>query len=425
MVGDKRRHKITSGRTPIAMAHASSKILIADDGQANVRLLETILARSGYTEVASTTNPAEVLSLFQTTQPDLLILDLHMPQLDGFEVMAQVRATVPPMEFLPILIMTVDTTRPARDRALDAGANDFLTKPVDSTEVTLRVRNLLHTRALNRQLLEHTGNLQVEVDRARERRQRGEDERDASRVRIQRVLGGTGLEMYVQPIVDLRSGSLAGMEALARFGAPPPRSPDQWFAEAAAVGLGLELELVAVRQAFEKLPALPAGAFLTVNVSPQTLCSSALQRALDDVAAERVVLELTEHVSVEDYAELEQVRGTLRSRGVRIAIDDTGAGISSLQHVIRLHPDVIKLDRSMIANLDSDPVRRALARALVELSAELGAEIVAEGIETTAELAALSRLNVPYGQGYLLGRPAALPDLKWERIRKAEGALGR
>ncbi|EQD37341.1 Diguanylate phosphodiesterase, predicted domain protein, partial [mine drainage metagenome] len=87
------------------------------------------------------------------------------------------------------------------------------------------------------------------------------------------------------------------------------------------------------------------------NVSPQTLCSSALQRALDDVAAERVVLELTEHVSVEDYAELEQVRGTLRSRGVRIAIDDTGAGISSLQHVIRLHPDVIKLDRSMIANL--------------------------------------------------------------------------
>jgi len=366
-----------------------------------------------------------VVSLFQTHRPDLLILDLHMPKLDGFEVMAQVRAAVPPMEFLPILIMTADTTRPARDRALKAGANDFLTKPVDSTEVTLRVHNLLHTKALNSQLLEHTANLQVEVDRERERRQRVEVERDASRVRIQRVLGGIGLEMYVQPIVDLRSGSLAGMEALARFAATPRRSPDAWFAEAASVGLGLELELAAVRQAFQKLPTLPAGAFLTVNVSPQTLCSSALQRALDDVAAERVVLELTEHVSVENYAELEHVRVTLRSRGVRIAIDDTGAGISSLQHVIRLHPEVIKLDGSMIANLDSDPVRRALTGALVELSAGLGADIVAEGIETTAELAALRSLNVPYGQGYLLGRPAALPDLKWERAWKAEGALGR
>ncbi len=406
------------------MAQSSTKILIADDVQANLRLLETILARSGYTEVVSTTNPAEVVSLFEASRPDLVILDLHMPHLDGFEVMAQVRAAVPPMEFLPILIMTADTTKPARDRALKAGANDFLTKPVDSIEVALRVRNLLHTRALNRQLLEHTVNLQAEVDRERERRRRVADERDATRARIKGVLAGAGMEMHVQPIVDLRSGSLVGMEALARFGAPPPQSPDAWFAEAASVGLGLELELAAVRQAFEKLPALPAGAFMTVNVSPQTLCSSALQRALDDVAAERVVLELTEHVSVEDYAELEQVRGTLRSRGVRIAIDDTGAGISSLQHVIRLHPDVIKLDRSMIANLDGDPVRRALTGALVELSAGLGAVIVAEGVETTAELAALRRLNVPYGQGYLLGRPVAVADLPIERSRAAEGALG-
>ncbi len=406
------------------MAQSSPKILIADDAQANVRLLETILGRSGYTEVVSTTKPKEVLTLFRSTQPDLVILDLHMPQLDGFEVMAQVRAAVPPMEFLPILIMTADTTSPARDRALKAGANDFLAKPVDGTEVVLRVGNLLHTRALNRQLLKHTVDLQREVDRERAQRQRLEDEREAIRARILTVLDGAGLEMHVQPIVDLRSGSLAGMEALARFGAPPVRSPDQWFAEAAAVGLGLELELEAVRQAFEKLPRLPAEAFLTVNVSPQTLCSPVLQRALDDVAAERVVLELTEHVSVEDYGELEQVRGTLRGRGVRIAIDDTGAGISSLQHVIRLHPDVIKLDRSMIANLDSDPVRRALARALVELSAGLGAVIVAEGVETTAELAALRALDVPYGQGYLLGRPAALPDLKRERSWTVESALG-
>jgi EAL domain-containing protein (putative c-di-GMP-specific phosphodiesterase class I) len=174
--------------------------------------------------------------------------------------------------------------------------------------------------------------------------------------------------------------------------------------------MGLELELSAVRRAFSKLRLISPETFLAVNVSPETLCSSALQAALDDVPCDRVVLEVTEHARVDDYAELEEVRRRLHDRGVRLAVDDTGAGISSLQHVIKLRPDVIKLDRSMIANLESDRVRRALTAALVELATGIEAVVVAEGVETPAELTALKQLKVPYGQGYLLGRPAPIPE---------------
>jgi EAL domain-containing protein (putative c-di-GMP-specific phosphodiesterase class I) len=399
------------------MSDPNPRILIADDSEANVRLLEAILARAGFTDVVSTTKPDEVLALFRASKPQLILLDLHMPGLDGFQVMAQIREALTPMEFLPILIMTADLARPSRDRALEEGANDFLTKPVDRTEVTLRVRNLLHTRALYRQLHEYTAHLQVEVDRERKQRRQLESEKAQVRQRVQRVLDGLGMEIHVQPIVDLGSGAVAGVEALARFSGPPHRGPDEWFAEAAAAGMGIALELAAVQRALSKLPLIAPEAFLAINVSPETLCSTALRRALDDVAAERIVLEVTEHASVADYGALEEVRRSLRVRGVRLAVDDTGAGISSLQHVIRLRPDIIKLDRSLIANLESDPVRRALTRALVELAAGLDAVVVAEGIETSAELATLKDLKVAYGQGYLLGRPAALPKGTFSQFR--------
>jgi len=393
-----------------AMGDSNSRILIVDDSPANVRLLEAILARAGHTNVVSTTRPGEVLDLFHAERPDLVLLDLRMPGLDGLEVMAQLRASQSPLEFLPILIMTADLSRPSRERALDAGANDFLTKPFDRAEVTLRVQNLLQTRALNRRLSDHSVKLQVEVDREREHRRQVEEEKVHIKMRMQRVLDGAGLEVHAQPIIDLKSGGVAGVEALARFAGPPHQGPDRWFAEAAGVGMGLELELSAVRRAFSNLRLISPETFLAVNVSPETLCSSALQAALDDVPCDRVVLEVTEHARVDDYAELQEVRRRLHDRGVRLAVDDMGAGISSLQHVIKLRPDVIKLDRSMIANLESDRVRRALTAALVELATGIEAVVVAEGVETPAELAALKQLKVPYGQGYLLGRPAPIPE---------------
>ncbi len=223
--------------------------------------------------------------------------------------------------------------------------------------------------------------------------------------RIERVLSG-GLRLVCQPIVELNGGQLVGVETLARFAVPPEQPPEAWFSQAHAVGLGVELELLAVRMSLELLEQIPPDVYLAINVGPETLVAPELQRQLDARPCERVVIELTEHLQVDDYPHVRQVLHCARERGVRLAIDDTGAGFSSLSHIVNLAPDLIKLDRRFTTGIDVDPVRRALAQALVSFAQETGAKVIAEGIETTAELDTVRDLGIPYGQGYLIARPA-------------------
>ncbi|MHB1975339.1 MAG: sensor domain-containing phosphodiesterase [Acidimicrobiales bacterium] len=232
-----------------------------------------------------------------------------------------------------------------------------------------------------------------------------------ARDRIEQVLAGAGPEMVLQPIVSLASGEVVEAEALARFAGPPARGPDQWFAEAAVVGLGRELELRAIERALGLLPALPEPLRLAVNAGPETFCSSELLDLLLVSTPGRVVVELTEHVGIEDYPRLHRACAALRELGTQVAIDDTGAGFASLSLVLEVAPEIIKLDRELTAGIDLDPVRRALAKALVAFGNETGAEVIAEGIETAAELEVLAGLGIAYGQGYFLGRPASLENL--------------
>lgn len=244
------------------------------------------------------------------------------------------------------------------------------------------------------------------IGEAIEREERVEGARHRERERILQVLEGGGLTVVFQPIVELTGGRVVAAEALSRFGEEPRRSPESWFAAAAAAQLGVELEMAAVRAALAELDSLPAGVRLSLNVSPTTLCAPDLGDALAAVPGERLALELTEHAPVEDYAVLGATLVGLRSRGVQLMIDDAGAGFASLRHVLGLHPDVIKLDLSLTRDVDTDPVRRALAASLVAFAREVGASIVAEGIETRAELEALQALGVTHGQGYYIARPA-------------------
>lgn len=229
------------------------------------------------------------------------------------------------------------------------------------------------------------------------------------RERIRGVLSGDGLQVVLQPIVELAGGRVVAAEALSRFADEPVRSPDSWFADAAAVGLGVELELAAIRAALAQLDALPTGARLSLNVSPAALLAPELAEALAAVPGERLAVELTEHAPVEDYAAMAAALTGLRGRGVQLMIDDAGSGFSSLKHILGLHPDVIKLDLSLTRDIDRDPVRRALAASLVAFARETKATIVAEGIETAGELEALRALGVAEGQGYYLARPAPGP----------------
>jgi EAL domain-containing protein (putative c-di-GMP-specific phosphodiesterase class I) len=218
-----------------------------------------------------------------------------------------------------------------------------------------------------------------------------------------------GMNIVFQPVVDLRRGVIAGAEALARFAVAPVRPPDVWFGEAWDVDLGVELELYAIGRALASFRELPEGSHLAINASPATLVSPLLDAVLEGVPGHRLIVELTEHAQVDDYRNVKAAIASLRLRGIRLAIDDAGAGFSSLQHILHLRPDLIKLDRSLTQGIDADPVRYALAAALVTFASSLDAAICAEGIEKDAELAALQHLGIAYGQGYFLGRPLPLP----------------
>jgi EAL domain-containing protein (putative c-di-GMP-specific phosphodiesterase class I) len=232
---------------------------------------------------------------------------------------------------------------------------------------------------------------------------------DDPRVAIEAALGGDGLTIVCQPIVELESRAVVGFEALARFSALPLRSPDRWFAAAAALGLGVDLELAALDRAFELLPIVPAGTYLSVNASPATVLSAGFGARLETIERlDRIVLEVTEHAPISDYDQFERALEQHRGRGLALAIDDTGAGFASLRHILRLRPDTIKLDRSITDVIDRDHNTRALAAALTSFALETQATVTAEGIEASSQLSMMQALGVSLGQGYLLGRPALL-----------------
>jgi len=246
-------------------------------------------------------------------------------------------------------------------------------------------------------------------------RQSKHDRLHAERLREERnqlirlTIANRSLETRFQPIVDLRSGKAVGTEALSRFAQEPIRPPDVWFAEAATLGLGVELELTALDLALEQLNRLPSGMYLSLNASVETIMSAQFRATLAAAPAERIVLELTEHTPIADYSAFAQSIDELRSRGVRLAVDDAGSGFSSFSHILNLKPDIIKLDIALTRGIDKDPARQALGRALLNFGLEMyRTTIVAEGIETKEELATLRSLGCPSGQGFFLGRPSRM-----------------
>ncbi len=255
----------------------------------------------------------------------------------------------------------------------------------------------------------HHNSVEAEFNSKLEADRLAAEEREEMRERIRGVIEREAFDIAFQPVLALETGAVVGFEALARFDDALTRPPDRFFTEAIEAGLGFELEIAVMRKALCSLAQLPRDAYLAVNVSPQTAASPELARLCMRHASDRIVLEITEHSSVDDYLVLGKRARALRDMGVHLAIDDAGAGFASLRHVLRLEPDLIKLDKSITRNIDTPVRHQSLAAALLTFAAGTSASIIAEGIETAEELATLKRLGVPYGQGFFLGRPGPLP----------------
>ncbi len=237
-------------------------------------------------------------------------------------------------------------------------------------------------------------------------------QREREHVRILRdVLRDRALRVVFQPVVRLADAAVVGYEALARFDVASFPTPAHAFAAADNLGLGVALELLAIERAFESLPGMPPGTTLAVNLSAEALLDPRVQETVLAHAGSDICVEVTEHTQVQDYPALNQVTARLRAANVQIVVDDAGAGFASLQHILQLRPDIIKLDISLTRDIDADPVRTALARSLVSFAGEVGARLVAEGIETEAEHDKLRAIGVDLGQGYYLAKPGPLPAL--------------
>ena len=231
---------------------------------------------------------------------------------------------------------------------------------------------------------------------------------ERSRLRLQRLVADRALDAVFQPVLDLRTGRCAGYEALSRFD-PAYGSPADLFTDAAEVDLGVELELLAVERALEHVDELPPDTWLSVNLSPATVLSEPAFELLTMPCSRPLVVELTEHVEIPDYAPLLSRVKELRERGVRIATDDAGAGYAGLQHILQLRPDIIKMDIGIVRDVHQDPVRQALAHSLATFAESIGAVLLAEGVEQHAELDMLARIGVDLAQGYLVAKPGGLP----------------
>jgi EAL domain-containing protein (putative c-di-GMP-specific phosphodiesterase class I)/DNA-binding NarL/FixJ family response regulator len=394
------------------------RVLVADDDEL-IRevLLELLGTDPRFDVVGVVADAAAAIEMAERERPAVALVDVKMPEGGGQRVATELRTRSPATR---VVALSSYEDRTAIVDMFRAGAVSYLVKgagnnaDIATTLVRVAAGEVVLPPTVGTHLLD-------ELSSYLERTHTAERRHQATEGRIRRTLAGHRIPIAYQPIVDLSSAEPCGYEALARFPDEPRQGPDRWFADAAAVGLQVELELLAVRSAIDAIERIPSGTYLALNVSPITACDPALQALVLDRVPGATVIEVTEHAVIDDYDQFARAIEPLRAAGVRLAVDDAGAGFASLHHILALAPDLIKLDRSLTIRIDIDRSRRALARALISFGSEVEATIVAEGIETRAELDALRRLGVTTGQGYLLCRPGPLDGI----LDDASLTLGR
>jgi EAL domain-containing protein (putative c-di-GMP-specific phosphodiesterase class I)/CheY-like chemotaxis protein len=379
------------------------RLLIADDDPMVRELLVDLFGSEPTFELVGVAGDAEeVVELIDRVHVDVALVDVRMPGGGGPRATRAIRRRSPATKV--VALSAYDDARSVLEM-LQAGADGYLVKGGADEDLVEAVRRAA------------VGTAPMPVDAGRMPFEEGDgcDALGFATTRpvapeprdVLRAIATEAMGMVFQPIHDLAVGRVAGYEALARF-TVATQSPEIWFVSAQGYGLAIELELVAIRLALRALPRIPEDAFLSVNASPATAVCPELADLLEGVE-DRVVLEITEYTPIPDSREFLDALRRLRVRGVRIAVDDTGTGFAGLDHILRLTPDIVKLDAVVTRDIDHDEVRRSLTTALGSVAAAVGAQIVAEGIETDAQLAAVRALGVRLAQGYHLGRPGPLP----------------
>ncbi|HTT92458.1 MAG TPA: EAL domain-containing protein [Acidimicrobiales bacterium] len=383
-------------------------VLIADDATATRRALVELLEDiPDLVCVAAVGDANAAVIAAASFRPDVALLDVMMPGGGGLSAALGIRDVSPQTR---MLAYSVSADRTSVIQMLRSGARGYLVKGSPAKDLIDGLRRCGDGfTALSEGLSEHLVAEMGELGRAEQ------EDSAAARARYERflkLLQPGGSTPTYQPVVNLRTGGLAGYEALTRFGDQMGSTTEEIFREAHQVGLGVDLELHTARlavNAFGPEMARSEDTYLAVNASPGLLYRPALLEVLSQLPAERVIVEITEQRQFESYVQLRETVQLVHERGMRVAVDDTGSGFASLQRLVDVRPEIVKLDRGLTSQIDSDAPRRALVTAIRHFADDMGITVVAEGIEREEQLIVLRDIGVDCGQGYLLGRPAPLP----------------
>jgi EAL domain-containing protein (putative c-di-GMP-specific phosphodiesterase class I)/AmiR/NasT family two-component response regulator len=382
-------------------------VLIADDADATRRaLMELLEDTSELVCVAAVGDAAAAISEAARCQPDVALLDVMMPGGGGLAAAVGIREVSPRTR---ILAYSAAGDRSTVVQMLRSGASGYLLKGASATDVIEGlVRCAEGSTALSEGLSEHLVAEMAELGRAERAFSAAAKARHEIYSRL--LLPGVSRPMY-QPVVQLRTGTVTGYEALTDFGDGPASSTEEIFREAHEVGLGVELELHTARLAvagFQAEMARSADRYVAINASPGLLYRPDLLEVLSALPAERVIVEITEQRQFDSYDQLRDAVRLVHQRGMRVAVDDMGSGFAGLQRLVDVRPEIVKLDRAITTEIDTDTPRRALVAAMQHFADDMGITVVAEGIEREEQLRVLQDIGVDCGQGYLLGRPGRL-----------------
>lgn len=378
---------------------ALGRVLIVDDDPAMRRVCARVLEGEGWaTTVVEEGKVAEAKVADRQQTFDCVVSDVNMPGMDGFAVVAAVRRHDPD---LPVLLMTGDPSLDGAVKALDSGAVSYLTKPFSHETLASAVARAARQHGIKR------------MRKRAESYQRELADGDNLQTRFQSALDQ--MWMAFQPIVDVQTQKIYAYEALLRTEEPSLRRPDLLIAAAERLDrvhdLGRSVRSAVSRAAKDA----PEDSLLFVNVHGLELTDEELFAADGPLApmARRVVLEITERIGIDEAAGPARV-AMLRRLGYRIAVDDLGAGYAALGALAMLEPDVVKLDMSLVRDLDRHPTKRRVVGAIATLCRELGSKVVAEGVETQIERKVLVDLGIDLLQGYLFAKPArGFPQPTW------------